>query len=164
MHAIHSCPAGPRTGWAWGAPVEASAAVLEVVASGQPELVEFQAQALLNSTMSFAVRELATAFGVAPEKVGEVVGQACIHLDRLERIRRTWRDPAELLDSPNLAALVYLCRARLKRASAPSRRRRLERVQRRLESAYKMARTRLWINNFIGPLPVTPRRAESDDR
>ncbi len=54
MHAIHSQPAGARTGWPWGAPAEASAAVLEVVASEQPELVEFQAQALFNSTMSFA--------------------------------------------------------------------------------------------------------------
>ncbi len=90
MHTIHSRPAGPRSGWAWGAPVEASTAVLQVVASAQPELVEFQAQALLNSTMSFAVRELATAFGVPPEKIGEAVGRACNHLDQLERIRRTW--------------------------------------------------------------------------
>ena len=31
MPAIHSRPAGPPTGWAWGAPVEASAAILEAV-------------------------------------------------------------------------------------------------------------------------------------
>ncbi len=173
MHAIHLRPAGPRSGWAWGAPVEASAAILEVVASGQPELVEFQAQTLLNSTMSFAVRELASAFGVPPEKVGEEVARACNHLDRLERIRRTWQDPAEVLpkggkwndlDSPNLAALVYICGARLKRASPPTRQQRLERIQRRLEAAYKVARTRVWIDDFIGPLPAKPRKVEGDDR
>ena len=153
-----------RTGWAWGAPAEASAAVLEVVASARPGLVEFQAQALLHSTMSFAVRELAAAFGIAPEKVGAEVGRACDHLDRLEKSRLTWRDPAEILDSPNLAALLYTCRARLRRASPPTRRFKLERILRRLEAAYEKARTRAWVEDFIGPLPARPREAPGDVR
>ncbi len=164
MHASQSRPAGPRTGWAWGAPVEASAAILEAVASSQPELVEFQAQALLNSTMSFAVRKLAVAFDVAPEKVGEAVGRACRQLDQLERVRRTWRDPAKILDSPNLAALVHVCQARLKRTSPAARRLKLERTRRRLDEAYRLAQTRSWIDDFIGPVPAEPRKVGGDDR
>ncbi len=154
MHASHSRPDGSRTGWAWRAPVEASAAILEAVASSQPELVEFQAQALLNSTMSFAVRELAGAFGVAPEKVGEAIRRACNHLDRLERIRRRWRHPSEFVESPNLAALVHVCQARLQRTSPAARRLKLERIRRRLEAAYQVAQTRSWIDDFIGPVPA----------
>ncbi len=164
MHASHSRPAAPRTGWAWGAPVEASAAILEAVASAQPELVEFQAQALLNSTMSFAVRELAVAFSVPPEKVGKTVGRACRQLDQLERVRRTWRDPAKILDSPNLAALVHVCQARLKRTSPAARQLKLERTRRRLEAAYQVAQTRAWIDDFIGPVPAEPTKAQGDDR
>ncbi len=142
-----------RSGWAWGAPVEACLGALEVIASEQPELLEFQAQTLLNSTMGFAVRELGAALEVAPENVGQAVSRACTDLDRLAKHRRTWRDPAEILDSPNLTALLYVCRARLDRTSPPTLRRRLEKVLRRLESAYGLARSRAWIEDFIGPLP-----------
>ena len=39
MHATHSRPAGPRIGWACGAPVEASAAILVVACQvAQPRL------------------------------------------------------------------------------------------------------------------------------
>ncbi len=153
-----------RTGAAWGAPVEATLAILEIVASEQPELLEFQAQALLNSTMSFALRDLAATFDVAPEDVGDAACRACTHLDRLERHRRTWRDPAELLDSPNLSALVSVSRARIRRTSPPARRQKLERIQRRVEAAYKLARTRAWVDAFIGPLPAKARKVQSDVR
>ncbi len=152
------------TGWAWETPVEASAAVLEIIASEQPELLQFQAQALLNGPLSFAVRELAAAFSVAPEEVAQEIGQACIHLDRLEKRRRTWRDPAEVLDSPNLAALLCVCRTRLKRVSPPTRRHRLERIQRRLEPAYELARTRAWVHAFIGPVAEKLQKAQGANR
>ncbi len=149
---------------AWRAPAKSTLAVLEIVASEQPQLIEFQVQALLDSPLSFALRELAATFGVAPRDVGEPVVRACAHLDRLERYRRTWRDPAEVVDSPNLAALVSVCRARIRRASQPKRRQKLERILRRVEPAQGLARTRAWIDNFLGPLPAAGKEARHADR
>ncbi len=153
------------TGGPWGAPVEATVAVLELVASKQPELLEFQAHVLCNSTMSFAVQKLAAAFDVPIEKVGGAVSRACGELDRLEKQRGTRRDPATSPqkakgaspDSPNLAALLRVCQARLKRVSSVGRRRRLEKIRRRVQAAYELARTRAWIGAFIGPPRVEDR-------
>lgn len=155
-----------RARWAWGSPIEATAVVLEIIGTEQAELLEFQSQALLNSTMGFAVRELATAFNVTPERVGETIGRACAHLDQLERYRRSWRDPVEVLlkttpreslPSPNLAALRCVCRARLGRTTPPARRQRLEKVLRKLDAAHELAQTRTWIDDFIGPIPAKAR-------
>ncbi len=148
----------------WRAPYESTLAVIEIVASEQPDLIEFHVQALRNSPVSFAMRELATDFDVAPEDVGEAVGRACIHLDRLERHRRAWRDPTEVVESPNLAALVAVCRARIRRASPPKRRQKLERILRRVEPAYQLAQTRAWLDDFIGPLPRKRKEAQDADR
>ncbi len=165
MPAIHPQPsAASRTGWVWGAPLEASAAILEAIGREHPELIEFQAQALLNSTMSFAVRKLAEEFAVPPEKIGDAVSLACTQLDQLEKYRRTWRDPAQVLASPNLPALFWVCRARVHRVSPPTRRYRLERIQRRLEAAYEITRTRAWIDDFIGPLHAKRKEAQVADR
>ncbi len=158
MHAIQSrpprAPSDKRRGWAWEEPVAAIAAILELSASEQPELLEFQAHALLNSTMGFALRKLATALDVTPEKVGPTIWRACADLDRLEKLRRTWREPRQVLDSPNVAALRYACRARLNRVSPSPRQQRLQRTLRRIERAHDLARTRAWVNDFIGPLPA----------
>ncbi len=148
----------------WGAPIEASLAVLELAASEQPELLEFQAHVLGNSTMSFAVQKLAAAFDVPPEKVGRTVTLACKGLDRLEKHRGKQQDPEKLLDAPNLAALLHVCHARLNRVTQVNRCRRLERIQRTVKRAYEQARTRAWIDDFIGPLPATAREGQSDVR
>ncbi len=158
MPAIHSGAAGvaPRTtaSGPWGAPIEATLASLELIATEQPGLLEFQVHVLGNGTMSFAVAKLAAAFEVPPEKLGPAVVRACRDLDRLEKHRGRWRDPAKVLGAPDLGALRYVCRARLNRVSEVARRRRLERIERRVEAAYKLARTRIWVDAFIGPLPV----------
>ncbi len=166
MHAPRSRkPEPPPTGWVWGAPIEASAAVLELIASENLELVEFQARALLDSTMSFAIRELAANIGVAPEHLGHTIWTACTHLDRLERHRRKWRAPAEVLSSSfNLAALLYVCRARLKRVSRATRRQKLKKILRRLDQAEQESRTRAWIDDFIGSPPARPVEAGEDAR
>ncbi len=164
-------PADPRRGTntirgsrPWLAPAEATLALLEIVGSKQPTLIEFQTQALLDSPLSFALRELAATFGVAPEDVGEAVGRACTHLARLERHRRTWRDPAEVVESPNLAALVSVCRARIRRTSPAKRRQKLERILRRIEPAHRLVQTRAWIDDFLGPLPAERKAARHADR
>jgi hypothetical protein len=169
MRAI--APGGPRAarrsrdGRGWGAPIEAIIAVLEVVGSEQPDLLEFQAHVLWNGTMSFAFVKLAGTFGLPPQELGGAIGRACRDLDHLEKRRGIWRDPKQVLGPrSNLAALSHLCQARLRRVRHPPRRRRLERMYQRLEAAYAQARTRAWIDDFIGPLANGPREVKSDDR
>ncbi len=145
----------------WAAPIEATMGALEVTASEQPELLEFVAHVLRNSTMSFAVQELAGSFGVAPGQVGDAVLRGCTDLDRLEKHRGRWRDPAQVLASPNLAVLCYACHARLNRVRPLPRRRKLERIQRQIERAVAHARSRAWLESFIGPLPE--RRKDTRD-
>ena len=130
--------------------VEATAAVLELIATEQPGLLEFQLEALLNSAVRFAVSDLATAFDVPVNRLATVFYQASCDLDRLEQRRGAWRDPVKVLDSPNLAALAYLCRARYQRTRATPHRRKLAAMLRKLEAAQETARSKAWIEAFIG--------------
>ncbi len=152
-------PAGDPDATRWAAPIEASAGVLELVGSEQPELLEFTAHLLATGTMSFAVEKLATDVGVAPERLGWTFERACRDLDRLEKHRGRWRDPVQILPRSNLAALRLVCHARLLRMSLIKRRQRLETIQRKIEKAWKLARTRAWIDDFLGELPSQPREA-----
>ncbi len=138
--------------------------LLEVTASGHPQLVDYTLGLVLRSPARSAVYELAAAFDVSHDQVGREIHQACAGLDRLERLRGPWRDPAKILGTPNLAALLYVCYARRNRVSTPARQRRLERILRRVERAYELARSRAWIEAFIGPQPEKPPEAESADR
>ncbi len=129
-------------------------ALLEVTASGHPRLVDFQLRTILNSPARSAVYDLASAFNVPHDQVGQTVYKACIDLDRLERRRGAWRDPAKIIGSPNLAALLHVCHARLNRVTKLARERRLETTLHRVKRAYEIARSRAWIEAFIGePLP-----------
>ncbi len=123
MQALDSSPTGVAKpggpGWVWEAPAQATAAVLELTGSEQPELLEFQAHTLLNSTMGFALRKLAAALDVPPEKVGPTIERACVHLDHLETLRKARWQPAKVLENPNLAALLAVCEARRNRVAQP---------------------------------------------
>ncbi len=110
----------------------AVAELLEVTASGHPQLVDYTLGLLLRSPARSAVYELAAAFDVSHAQVGREIHRACADLDRLERLRGTWRDPAKILGTPNLAALLYVCYARRNRVSKPARQRRLETILRRV--------------------------------
>ena len=136
--------------------------LLEATVSGHPRLVAFLLDVILKSPARSAVYELAAAFDVPHDEVGRAVYQACVNLDRLEKQRGAWQDPTKVLAAPNLAALLCVCYARLNRVSNLARRRRLEKIQGRLEAAHDLARSRAWIEAFIGPLPE--RRAQSADR
>ncbi len=129
------------------------AEILEVTASGGPHLLDFQIDVMLKSPVGFAVYELASAFEVAHDEVGRTVHHACRDLDRLERRRGVWRDPATILKSPNLVALLHVCQARKNRVVKPTRQQKLGRILRRLERAHELARSRAWIEAFIGPSP-----------
>ncbi len=142
--------------------LDAVAALLEVAASSHPQLLELQLDTILRSPLRPAVFDLASAFNVSHHQVGHAVHRACVDLDRLERWRGTWRDPAKVLSSPNLAALLHICHARLNRVQKLARQRRLEMILRKVERAYELARSRAWIEAFIGePLPA--KRHESQD-
>lgn len=143
---------------------EAVVAVLELSAAERPELLHFQLHVLLNSSMRLAVLELARIFAEPVEKVGETLYRASLDLDRLEAWRRVWRDPAQFLDSPNVAALYHLCGARVGRVRSLVRRRKLEEILRKLEQAYELAKSRAWTEEFIGPSLADVRRLEGADR
>ncbi len=123
--------------------------LLELTATARPELLDFQFDALLNSPVRFAVRDLASTFGVPREKLAITVYRACQDLDKLTATRRVWSDPGQVLESPNVAALYHLCQARRGRTSG-SKRGRLEITLRRLSKAHQLLQSRQWIEEFIG--------------
>ena len=84
--------------------IEGTIAVLELIASERPQLLDLQLDTVLNSPMRFAAHNLASALGVPVEQMGATIYQACHHLDRLEKRRGHWRDPSAVLESPNVAA------------------------------------------------------------
>lgn len=84
----------------WNAPIEATLAVLELVASSQRQFLEFQTHVLNSSTMSFAVQKLAAEIGVPSERIGKEIARASTDLDRLERQPGSWQDPVKVLGSP----------------------------------------------------------------
>ena len=131
------------------------AELLEVTASSGPHLLDFQLDVILKSPAGFAVYELASAFDVAHDEVGRTIHRACIDLDRLERRRGVWKDPATILKSPNLVALLHVCQARKNRVTKPTRLQKLGKIKRRLDRAYELARSRAWLEAFIGPMPKT---------
>ncbi len=137
-------------------------AVLELTASEHAELLDFQVDVLVSSRMGFALHELANVFGVPVQRVGVTVYQACLDLDKLER-KRAWRDPSEVVDSPNVAALYHVCRARVGRVQGLTRRRRLEGKLRKLDKAYDWARSKAMVEAFVG-LPRGKREAAGANR
>ncbi len=142
---------------------DAAAAVLELSGSERPELLDFQIEALLNSPFRFCLQQLARDFEVPLAKLGLVIHRACHHLDRLEKRRAAWRDPAKVLESPNVAALVHVCRARVGRVQGITRRRRLETLGLKLERAHERARDRAWIEAWIGPTLAQRRKGQRAD-
>ena len=147
---------------------ETVTATLELAASEHPHLLSFLLEMLVNSPARSAVYELASAFDVSHEEVANTVYRASADLDRLEKRREAWHDPAKIVGAVNLAALFFVCSARSRRISIPSRQRRLQVILRRLERAYELARSRAWIEAFIGISPGEEsdqaREAENADR
>ena len=142
----------------------AVANLLELIATDRPELLDLQQDTLLNSPLQFAVRNLAAAFGVPQDRVAATVYRACQDLDKLTATRRVWSDPAQVLESPNVAALYHVCYGRLGRTAGPKRGR-LEITYRRLRKAHELQRSRDWIEAFIGrprpPVASEPRSADA---
>ncbi len=127
--------------------------LLELTATGRPELLDFQLDSLLNGPVRFAVLDLASTLGVPEQKIAATIHQACQDLDQLAAMRRVWNDPGQVLKSPNVAALHHVCHARLGRTTG-TKRGRLEITLRRLRKAHELLQSRAWIEAFLGhPLP-----------
>ncbi len=156
--------APPRPTGRWRPPVEASLAVLELLADEDPDLLDFTAHVLNTSAMSFAVDSLAADLGVPRDRVGRAIGRACQQLDRLEKHRGFWRDPAQVVETPNLTALRCVCHIRFDRLAPGTRRTRLEKVLRRLDAAWELARTRAFIDDFLSPISGRPQEVSDADR
>ena len=137
-------------------------AVLELTASGRPDLLAFQLETILNSPMRFAVYELASSFGVSYEQMELVLRKACADVDTLEKRRGRWSDLESVLESPNVSAIYQVCKARSSRVSGLERRR-LEGVLRKLKKVRDQARDRAWIETFI-ERPQTGSKPASRDR
>lgn len=119
---------------------------------------------LLSSPARSGVYELAAALDVPHHQVAREIYRAAVDLNRLEKLKGSWRDPVKILGSPNLAALMHVCHARRNRATDPRRQVRIEKILRRVAQAYELARSRAWIEDFIGPLPESSREAQDADR
>jgi len=140
-------------------------AVLELTASEHAQLFDFQLEVILGSPVRLAVYQLAEAFGVPHDEVGEAVYQACVDLNRLEKLEGARRDLAKTLESTSLVTLRAVCQARLRRVSSLVRRRRLVIILKSIERAYELALSRAWIEDFLGhPLPRKPQEAEIENR
>ncbi len=141
----------------------AVAATLELIASERPDLLDFQLEAFLTSSVRLVVFDLATACQAPLDELGPVIGKACRDLDALEKARRIWHDPAQVVEEPNVAALLHVTSARTGRARVKAHLRKLEaigekldRFRRQLEAAQKHDRSRSLVESFIGPpLPAS---------
>ena len=133
--------------------LEAAVVALELAASECPPLLDFLLETISNSPMRFAAFVLASDLSVPLDEVGPTIYRASLGLDKLEKRRGAWRDPGEILESPNIAALRHLCKARAGRVSGTTRRRWLGVILRRLQKAHELARFRARIEAFIGLSP-----------
>ena len=130
---------------------EGIASILELVASQRPDLLPTYLDMVANSPARFAVLELASDLKVKEiQNLYPVVLKIIADLDRLERRRTGWRHPQQIVTNPNVAGLLYFCRARIRNVPGIARRRRLEIMTRKLERVYDQERTRAWITDFIG--------------
>ena len=134
------------------APVrDAVAAMLELVTSQRPDLLPAYLDMASNSPARFAVLELASELGIRDaDDFYPTLLKIVADLDRLERRRGGWKHPRQIVQNPNIAGLLYFCRARISNVSGIGRRRRLEVMARKLQRVHDREKTRAWITDFIG--------------
>ena len=81
----------------------------------------------------------------------------------LERSRRSWSTPDQVVDAPDLLALLTVARARVLRVEITARRRQLEGTIRKLSVSVDSAATRGWIVDFMGDRPPGLAPAEEEE-
>ncbi len=139
------------------------AGLLEVVASERPDLLRAMVAALEYSRAAGGFADLAKLWGAAPENLAaqlvEIAEKTLAGLYQLERTRRAWRHPREVVDGPpNVAALQSFAHGRRARVRNDRRAARLSLIARKLDRAAESERRRRSLDRFLtGPVkPVDP--------
>ena len=128
-------------------------AVLELLVAQARNLLPYQLELTRQSALRHALDELAREWRTTPENLADTLTSAGDALERLIRRRRVWRDPAEVLDAPNVAAILALAEARAARIVNVVRRRPLEQVCRKLRRALDQQSCRQRIEQFLAEPP-----------
>ncbi len=93
--------------------------LLEIVASERPDLLGPLIEALEHSPAGRRLAQIAEMWGVRPEDRTEDLGHLAVraskHHDRLEKYRTGWRHPNQMVDEPNVRALLSFVFERRKR-------------------------------------------------
>ena len=140
---------------------EAVVGLLELLASERPDLLGPVFEALKYSPASPGLAQVAELWSIRPEDraadLEAVAVRASSHLDRLERRRPgTWRHPGQVVDGPNIAALVSLASARHGRVEGMARGKRLNVIRRKLKRAAAVERQRRQLDAFLREKPSQP--------
>ncbi len=136
------------------------AGLFELVASERPDLLGPLVDALEYSRAAGGVADLVKTWGIGPEdRAGEltlIAAKTSAHLDRLERLRRVWRHPRQVIENPNVPALFAFALQRAARSPGLRKSRRLQIIGRRLERAAESERRRRLVESFLAepPAPV----------
>jgi len=127
--------------------------LLEVVASGRPDLLRPLIADLEYSPAGGALAELARAWRTA--KLAQLAATTARHLDQLERKRLSaWRRPSQVVETPNVPALASFAGSRRGRVSEIARSRRLELLAMKLERVAEGERRRQVVESFLSePAP-----------
>ncbi len=115
---------------------------------------------LVYSRAAAGFADLVEQWGIEAEnragELAEVAAKASAGLDQVERKRGFgWRHPRELVDSPNVPALLAFSYARRGRLQDLRRRHRLEMIGRKLERAQESDRRRQSVERFLSE-PARP--------
>ncbi len=136
------------------------AGLLEMVASERLDFLGPFIEVLEHSPAGRGLLEVAEVWGIPPEGratgLGVVAARAAKHLSRLERRRTGWRHPKEIVDAPNVNALVDFADARSSRIDGVARARRLEVLGRKLKRAADVERQRQQLDAFLREKPAQP--------
>ncbi len=129
------------------------AGLLEVVASERPDLLGPLIEALEHSPAGRGLAQVAEVWDVRPEDHSEDLSKLAVcaskHLDRLEKYRTGWRHPNQMVDEPNVQALVSFALERRRRVPGIARARRLDVLRRKLKRTAETERQRQELDAFL---------------
>ncbi len=123
-------------------------AILEVIAAESPDLLAYQIEICRQGSVRWAIDELTADWRVRPDQLCATVAASVAAVEKLRR-RRGWRDPAAVVDRPNLAACFAMAQARAARTTSRAQRGQLEATCRRLAACLETQRRRDWLLAFL---------------
>ena len=124
------------------------AAILEVIATESPDLLAYQLEILRQGPVRWCTDELASDWRVRPDQLCATLATGVVTVESLRR-RRGWRDPAAVVDRPNLSACLAMAEARAARTASKTQRGQLDATCRRLATCLDTERWRDRILAFL---------------